>query len=932
MSRHLTGLLLLLLTGCSSFFGGEQLPEDTLADLQPVTLPVEAPEVTQITLVELANIYREVLAATQDSELRLVVARRLADVELLAGEATLADGGEQVDIFGTAIEAYERLLQEYPTHPLNDHVVYQLSKAYEFSGNETRSLALLEQLSSQHPQSALLVEAEFRKAERYFVQARYRQAQRAYSTVISAGEQSPHYRNALYMQGWSLFKQGNYQASVGAFIDTLDQLKPPDNYLESLPRAERELTKDCFRVLAVTFSYLGGASSVTAALEQHGQRSYQHLLYQELGELYLKQRRFRDSADAYKAYIKVFPKSEVAHAFQSRAIMSYERGSFPQLIVGEKQYYVEQFGVGGSYWLQIQGQTRKQIRPVLKQYLGELASYHHNLAQLAAKNNSQQERAKEHYGRAGHYYQQFIDSFPQDPDVADRGFLLAETLYEAKDYMAALSRYEWVAYQFSDYHRAAEAGYAAILCYQQLASEEGVDNSRLLLGRRVESELQFATRFASDKRAASVLSHAAQALFEMGDYQRAITAASLLTGWTPPPGKNIVTDAWLVVAHGHYELKHYSQAEQAYHTVLPALSDNATQKIVVERLAASIYKQGEAHVVAGEFSLAADQFSRVLVVTPQADIRVTAHYDAANNYSLAGDYAQANALLINFRRRYPKHTLSTTIAPKLVANYEQLEQWQAAAEELDGIRQNLAINERKGQALYLAAQYYDRAEQYDNAIARYRSYAHGWVKPVALRMEAMNRLAQIYQLSQQPDKQHYWFNKMIAAHDTAGDEQTERSRYLAASSASALAQEKDQLVANIRLAHPLKKSLRKKMATIETAFSAHSKTMSYGVQQFSTQASYRMAQLYWRLSVDLLNSERPKNLSGLAREQYELLLEEQAYPFEEKAIAIHESNAHLSWQGHYDHWVRKSFAALAKLLPARYAKTEVVVTFVEEVL
>ena len=37
-----------------------------------------------------------------------------------------------------------------------------------------------------------------------------------------------------------------------------------------------------------------------------------------------------------------------------------------------------------------------------------------------------------------------------------------------------------------------------------------------------------------------------------------------------------------------------------------------------------------------------------------------------------------------------------------------------------------------------------------------------------------------------------------------------------------------------------------------------------------------------------MNSERPSNLNELELEQYELALEEQIYPFEEKAIKVHE--------------------------------------------
>jgi hypothetical protein len=92
-----------------------------------------------------------------------------------------------------------------------------------------------------------------------------------------------------------------------------------------------------------------------------------------------------------------------------------------------------------------------------------------------------------------------------------------------------------------------------------------------------------------------------------------------------------------------------------------------------------------------------------------------------------------------------------------------------------------------------------------------------------------------------------------------------------------------------------------------------------------------MAELYRVLGKDVMSSERPKKLSQDELEQYEALLEEQAYPFEEQAIALHELNTARARDGVYDEWVRKSFIALAELKPARYGKTELTQDVVTQV-
>ena len=109
---------------------------------------------------------------------------------------------------------------------------------------------------------------------------------------------------------------------------------------------------------------------------------------------------------------------------------------------------------------------------------------------------------------------------------------------------------------------------------------------------------------------------------------------------------------------------------------------------------------------------------------------------------------------------------------------------------------------------------------------------------------------------------------------------------------------------------------------MQASIKGYNAAAAYNVSEVTTQATYRIGELYGDFSVALLESERPHNLKGEELEQYDILLEEQAYPFEEKTIKIHETNAQRVVDGLYDEWVKKSMLALAKLMPVRYAKEE----------
>ena len=146
--------------------------------------------------------------------------------------------------------------------------------------------------------------------------------------------------------------------------------------------------------------------------------------------------------------------------------------------------------------------------------------------------------------------------------------------------------------------------------------------------------------------------------------------------------------------------------------------------------------------------------------------------------------------------------------------------------------------------------------------------------------------------------------------------------YLAASASAVLANDAFTQYARIQLKLPLDVSMSKKTVALEKAMKAYQKTAAYGISSFSTEAGYQMANIYAQLSRDLMASDRPNGLNELELEQYEILLEEQAFPFEDSAIEIHEQNASRSWNGIYDDWVKSSFGALKELLPGRYDKPE----------
>ncbi|MCG8534771.1 MAG: hypothetical protein MI808_06715, partial [Pseudomonadales bacterium] len=157
----------------------------------------------------------------------------------------------------------------------------------------------------------------------------------------------------------------------------------------------------------------------------------------------------------------------------------------------------------------------------------------------------------------------------------------------------------------------------------------------------------------------------------------------------------------------------------------------------------------------------------------------------------------------------------------------------------------------------------------------------------------------------------------------------DRTQYLAAYGSYHSADALYNDFRNIRLKQPLRNSLKKKKAAMQKASKAYTRTVQYGVIEFTTAANHKLGEVYQLFAKSIMESERPRGLDELALEEYEILLEDQAIPFEDKAINIFQTNTERTLNGVWDEWIEKSFAALKKLSPGRYGKEEKAEDFVD---
>jgi tetratricopeptide (TPR) repeat protein len=343
---------------------------------------------------------------------------------------------------------------------------------------------------------------------------------------------------------------------------------------------------------------------------------------------------------------------------------------------------------------------------------------------------------------------------------------------------------------------------------------------------------------------------------------------------------------------------------------------------VVDNRAASIYQQGELASQAEDHRTAADHFLRVAELTPGSAIRPSAEYDAGAALIRLEDWDAAVDVLDAFRQAHPDHALHGEATRQLAHVYRRQGELERAAVEYERIAAEAGDEELRREALLAAGELYEDADVPDRAITVYLGYVERFPAPLELAVETRFKIATLREATDDEASRREQLRRIVEIDRTAGAERTDRIRYLAARSSLVLTEVLYGRFAEVELVQPFERSLKEKQQRMDAALSGFGRLVDYGVGEVTAAATFYMAEIYRSFSESLLASERPVDLSRAESLDYEGVLEEEAFPFEEKAIAVHEKNLELARAGVYNRWIEESLAKLAELMPGRYAKFE----------
>ena len=950
MRRFTISMLLApaLVVGCAG--QPERVQQGTLAELCGLLPDVEEATVEQ-GLDQAMQHYRRFLEDAPETTMTPEAMRRLADLQIekqfgvdagdgkpqemaapesdqdferrtTAESGMLADSNAEADPTGSleAIAIYDRLLTEYPGYENSDKVLYQKARAYDELGRTEKAIETMERLIRANPGSKHYDEAQFRRGEYFFTRRKYGDAESAFSAIVNLGAGSSYYELALYKLGWTFYKQEFYEEALHKYIALLDyKVSIGYDFDQTHAEDDERRVTDTFRVISLSLNNLGGSEAVPKYFSTFGNRSYEGRVYNNLGEHYLAKLRYDDAAKTYKAFVALYPFHRAAPRFSMRVVETFTQGEFPMLVLESKREFASKYGLQAEYWRHLTPEELPEVLAYLKANLKDLATHYH--AEYQSTEEEDEKLAS--YREARQWYGDYLESFPKDAESPSINYQLADLLLEHEIFGEAAGQYERTAYEYEPHTQSAAAGYAAVFAYREQLKVAVEERQDAVKRDAVASSLRFADTFPEHEHTAVVLGAAADDMYEMKEYRAAIESAQRVIDTYPDAEAAIRRSAWIVVAHGSFELAEYPQGEHAYAQVLTVTpEDDESRAEFVDNLAATIYKQGELANDAQDYRAAADHFLRIRSTTPTSTIRATAEYDAGAALIRLEDWTAAADVLVAFRSTFPEHELRLEATRQIAYAYRENEELLLAAEEYERIASESEDPALRSEALLVAGDLYEQSNAQDSALDVYIWYITEFPQPVETALETRLKITEIYKAAHDESRYLQELAGIVRIDAEAGPDRTARTRTIAGRSALVLAERLYEDFVAVKLLQPFEVSLQEKQHQMDGTIEAMGRLLDYEIADVTAAATYYMAETYFNFSRSLAESERPTDLEPVELAEYELVLEEEAFPFEEKAINLHEENLELLQAGVFNSWTEDSLGKLAELVPGRYAKDE----------
>lgn len=877
--------------------------------------------------------------------------------------------------FDKTIYLYDRIIKVFPKFKYLGAVYYMLGYCYAESGQGDKAVATWLELIEKKIKTPYLAELYLRVGDYYFNTNNLIKAEEYFLKGIVYKEDI-FYDKILYKLAWTYYRQSKFQDAIDSFVNLVNYA---DEMKEKGVDKGQDLRKEAIQYMSISYADEDWGSVEKAIEYFSGIQGikFEKDVFEQLGKYYYENSSFSQAEKAYKFVLERHPNYENAPRIHHKLIQLYNKAREFDKASAETEIFSQRYASDGE-WARINRGNATAVREAAewaKNALLDTASFHHRMAQKY-KQDGEEALSVEEYKIAAIAYGEYLVKFPYTSESYDITYNFADTLFQSGDIEMAVVVYERIRDDKNQDRLREDSAFQTFVCYTMLwgKSPERLVESEKKRGKPfsnlekklIESSDSYLKSAKEVEDKPVVAYTVGRIFFDHGKFEDA--EKRYLKIISEFSGHKAAILAARDIISAYTEKKDWVNVAKWSKILTDRLSEkeNVSKELKQEF---TTYRAGALFMYAQKleeekkYKKAAQEYLRLVEENPYNNNADKALSNAAINFQRATMFDSALKLHERIYKEYPYSALAPQSLYLVAYNAERSYSFEKAVDAYQQLYKKYPMYEKKSAALYNAGFLLERLQRYSEASSYYKLYyseenekiegkealymaglmykkAKKWSRMIKsfenfistfrndsevghLVMRAYYQIAKIYEekLNKWRKAKKYYSN--ILKYLEEKDVKSEEALLYAAEAKFKLLEDDFNDYIKIRIGgkddKQLEESLKTKIEVMKELEASYKEVLKYKVYTWVIASIYRMGILYQSFSDTLFNAEPPKGLSYEEEELYMQMLQDQAAPIEEKAVAIYSSGLTRAREMKvFNKWTQLITEKLSVMRPAEY--------------
>ncbi len=812
----------------------------------------------------------------------------------------LEEKGEGADLqpdFSLAIEAYRTVVSRFPGHPLVEDALYGLAYCYTEQGDPDQAAVEYARLIRDYPRTRYALEIHMRLGEHFFELEELPKAIEHYRMVADSGDET-YADKALYKLGWCYYNLDRYEEAIDTFFTLLDLDRSRGTSADSL-------AEESIDIIARSYAERGGTPALSRRIASRKDNLVSSRILLRLAEIYKDRSLYPEAIGTFKTYEEIYPQGRDLPSALAQLGESYHIRGNELAALNLIEAYRTVIGPNSPWHKAASEEDRLEARSWILSSL-ESAAEKRRARFQAGGTVSELEKALQDV-------KNYLELVREAPPCRIR-YLNGQILLELDMYPDAAVALN----QLASSEGCGEWSEEAIV--QSVNYQLGIyDNRKVVDLDLLTSSVNLLRETAAENTATP------KALIALGNIlgnvgkrseSRGVFASLIRTY----PGTPESETARLHIARTFFQEDDYQQSSVWFKEAWRKASNQGEAAEAKKLHIYSLFKFAETLGQQNRIISAAERFEKIYRTFPDADVAQVSLYNAGKLYRQMGLEMRATDLFEELASVYQESDLAQEALQMSVLILEALGNpiraavdSMALAERLDGGQRVTALI--KSADLFRAGGSYERASEIrQKAVDEYEGSDDGLAEQLLLLGQDLETAG-----NWAAAKQSYL--RAIQVHSEGS--KTQATAVHAARASLRIAQESYSRYQAIVIAPPIEETVNLKRKLLQEVIRNFVNAGSFKVAEVSTASNFFIGRSLEQFKDEILHSPRPNGLTVSQLEEYDLLLDEMAYPFEEKALQAYKVNIQRAMELEIlDPWIEKSYHRMAELAPWAYLREE----------